>query len=119
MDLERIYTLTITLLVFVVDCVWVGLKVILFFDLRGSKPILPQQGYIVNQTMKKIRKFLLKRKAKRLYKKIDGYPMYNCGHRMQMTLDGYYFNLIQKFNRTLDKLSEIDKNCPTGRMIEN
>jgi len=64
-----------------------------------------------------MKKFLLKWKLKRLYIRIQEYPMYNCGHSMQMNIDNTYFNLVQRYNKTADRLFLIDPKCPKFRYI--
>jgi len=60
-------------------------------------------------------KLILKSKLKRLYIRIQTYDNYNCGHAMQLMVDTSYFNLCKKFNKVADKLSKIDKDCPSFR----
>ena len=63
----------------------------------------------------KLKRWLLKRKYKRLYVEIMQYDMYNCGHRTQLFVDSNYYDLCKKFNETADKLSAIDPACPVFR----
>ena len=62
-----------------------------------------------------MKKIYLKWKYKRLYLKILNYGGYDCGNSLQMHLDSRFYNLLEKFNKTADALSEIDPECPTFR----
>ncbi len=66
--------------------------------------------------MKKwILKNRLKKRYKKLYLQIQNYDDYNCGHKMMLYASSDYYNLVESFNEVADKLSEIDKDCPTFR----
>jgi hypothetical protein len=60
-------------------------------------------------------KKVLKYRYKKLYLKILNFEGYDCGHTMMCTLSSEYYNLSVSFNRVADKLSKIDKNCPSFR----
>ena len=62
-----------------------------------------------------MRKTYLKWKCRRLYLKIYGYDMHNCGNSMQKLVDSRYYNLLVSFNKTADSLAKIDPDCPTFR----
>lgn len=61
-------------------------------------------------------KAFLKWRLKRLYLKTKyGFDGYNCGHKMLLGISSEYYNTCKRFNQTADKLSKLDKSCPTFR----
>ena len=62
-----------------------------------------------------MKKIYLKYKLKRLYIRIQKYPMHGCGLALQMAIDNRFYNLLKKFNETADKLTKLDPECPKFR----
>ena len=65
---------------------------------------------------KQIKKSILKKKLKSIYKRIiNDFQDYDCGHTLLLAMSIRYYELCEEFNQTADKLSKIDPDCPTFR----
>jgi hypothetical protein len=63
-----------------------------------------------------MKKWYLKRKLKRIYIKLQtDYEYLDCGHSLACHMSRSYYNLCLKYNKTADKLSKLDSNCPKFR----